>query len=276
MKQLHRLILISRPAGYIMNTSVYLAGLIAGGLKFNIISIVGALFFTLPMGLIVYGPNDISDRESDAANERKGGRDGAIVQEPEILYIKVAALLFFAVFLLLLIGLHHFASASSWLMIGVFGYIYSIKPFRLKSRPGFDSLSNGLLWILGIYLTGYWINRVGIIITFPAIHTIIAIILTGAAVHALGTMPDYEVDKQAGDMTIGVKLGKTSTYILCAILFLLCSALIRHPVYKGYFLIAAAISIFGLYSRTPRTARLQFSAVLCLFPVMFFMRLFIS
>lgn len=273
MKALKRLVLISRPAGYPVKLAVFLAGAVAGGAAWSIQGIVGAFFVTFPLSIYVYGLNDIADRESDEINVRKGGAHGAIVREDETRLIVGVAVISFASYLVFLLATGHIGSALGWLGIGLFGYAYSFRPLRFKSRPILDSIFNGF-WALSIVMTGYWAGTHGLHFPWPAAHLVVAVIWGTATVHALGSLPDYDVDRAAGDKTIAVLLGKPVTYGLCAISFAIIAFLLRtHIAYAIYLDTCAFLSFIGIRYSSPRIARYIFSAVIMLFPFAFVARL---
>lgn len=215
--------------------------------------LLGAGFFTLPMGLIVYGLNDIADRESDAMNPRKGGAEGAILQPLEtkrlLVIILVAAALCTSVFCLT----KQYGLLIATLVIYLFAYLYSLKPIRLKARPGLDSLSNGIL-VGSIFMAGCWAKVRGTHLPAPPVLLLAATIVCTAGYHALTTVMDYATDKASGDRTIGVAFGKTTTPLLSAMAFLVSALLLarQSPWVSLDLVLCAGLICLGCRYNSPR------------------------
>lgn len=241
MKTLYRLFLISRPFFWIQLAGIYWWGFLRGGEQTTWATWLGVIFMTFPMGLIICGINDIYDQKSDAQNTRKGSLDGAVVRSNEVRLLKqiipILSVVFVAAFL---IG-GYYAQALAISGIVVFAYAYSARPIRLKSRPILDSISNGL-WIDLVFYAGYYANQKGISLHLPTERYLIIFFLAGFCLHAFGSLPDYEVDKKAGDKTIGLFLGKRFTAALCGIAYSACIILSHTLVIKSYFIVAALLS----------------------------------
>lgn len=220
MAQLERLFIISRPVYWIPIMAMYWWGVISASGGFNFYSWAGLAFYTLPMGLVAYGINDISDRQIDIHNPRKGGVDGALITDGEVNLIRRSVVLATVGFFGLLLVSHHWLSA---LMMGsavLLSYAYSYEPLRLKSRPIIDSLTNGLGLSL-IFASGYFINSHSLSASWPFNAQLLVAFLTGFAFHALGTILDYDADIKSGERTIAIELGKRPTAVLtCAVLAL--------------------------------------------------------
>lgn len=245
---------------------VYFAGFAYSNQPISWVVVVGAACMTLPIHLIIYGLNDIADRESDSLNRRKGKTDGAVLQQQEVKglvrYIILSAGLLFAC----LIGSGGYLAAAAFLLICAFAYSYSMKPLRLKSRPVLDSLSNGL-WIYGIFLAGYWITQRGFVFEFPPATLAICIFLVPTAIHALATLLDRESDKTVGDRTIGIVFGKTYTTVFALILLSLCFALIGiENIFIGSYLLAS-IACIALTLRYRSSAFLRYILLAIIYSV---------
>ncbi len=88
MKQLALLLKISRPIFWLGPACIYLAAIMTRGVYTSWIAWWGLLFMTFPMGIIVYGINDLADAKSDAINSRKGGIEGHILKATEHAVLK--------------------------------------------------------------------------------------------------------------------------------------------------------------------------------------------
>lgn len=217
MRNLLTIIKVSRPVFWLGPIFIFTAGFLASGSKEILNILLGFIFITLPMGIIVYGLNDISDRESDKINDRKGGIEGYILNVHDEKFISKLAFLNAALFSLLYIFLGNCVSSLIIFLILIFSLLYSFKPIRLKSIPILDSLSNGI-WMLLIFLLGY--SSGGSNASFP-IKVTLALFFGVFAVHAMTTLMDFEIDKKMDDRTIGGFLHKRGTAFLCFVLFIL-------------------------------------------------------
>ncbi|MFW9832250.1 MAG: UbiA family prenyltransferase, partial [Candidatus Thorarchaeota archaeon] len=102
------------------------------------------------------------------------------------------------------------------LMFGIFGFgiLYSIRPFRIKSRPILDLFIIGLAFGLWAVLTAFTI-----LVANPTISVnpelplplLIGPLLFYAGTHCIHTISDYQADKQAGINTTAVHLGPKKT-----------------------------------------------------------------
>jgi 4-hydroxybenzoate polyprenyltransferase len=257
MVSFKRLVLISRPICYPLTVAVYGAGLITHsrtGWSWSTLLI--ALYFTLPGSIILYGINDIADRESDAQNTRKGGMDGAALKREEVKSL-VNIIVVLAIVVPLLFALsNHVLMALLVASFSILAYVYSVRPIRLKSIPIIDSLSNALGTLL-VFITGYWATQTFSNVSFPPPHLIAAIVLFTIGIHAIGTVADYAVDKAAGDHTISVLLGKSLTLTICAACFAACYFLVgNHNIFIGIYVTLCAIAtLLAIKIQYPRFVR---------------------
>lgn len=275
---LQRLTAISRPLGYVPSLGAFGVGLLSSQTALlQLGSLIGVLFVTLPMGLIVYGTNDIADRESDAQNPRKGGIDGVRLKRSENRPLAVAIVVTAVVSLLISALSQHIGLGLAMLAICVFAYTYSVKPVRLKNRPVLDSLSNGI-WVVSIFMVGYWANVRGVPLVLPSANILIAIVLFGAALHALGAAMDYEVDKAVGDTTICVALGKTKTLLLCALAFLVCLSLVHGlgVTITTYLIVATILTASAIRYQSARYIQVVFHVIFLLPPLVIVAKQFLE
>ena len=256
MLPLRRLLIISRPLLYIPSVAVFLYGFVYSGSLFSVGVLIGILLFTLPLNLIVFGINDITDRESDARNPRKGGMYGTVLNAAEAGYLRNVIISTLILGTLLLMITNNYPMLVPVAAIFVFAYVYSVRPFRLKSWPVLDSLSNGL-WIASMFMAGYWAAPDGAELSLPPIRLLAAIVLCAAAYHAFTTVMDYAVDKKNGDMTIGVVLGPKLTLCVCALFYIVCSLLVglRNTPLNLYLWLSALLCLTGLRYDSPVSLR---------------------
>ena len=139
-----RVLAVSRPALWVNTVGTLVMGLWLTGrlLAPQPGLLVLLVYLTLPFNLLIYGLNDLADREEDALSARKGGWQGARLRPQENGPLLRATLLLNGPFLLGL-GLLLPPAALGVLLLsaGLFA-AYSLPPLRLKARPFLDGLSN--------------------------------------------------------------------------------------------------------------------------------------
>lgn len=211
-----RLIMVSRPLVWLPAMCLYLLGVQWSDAPFDSLHVwIGLVFFSLPAGIIAYGLNDVADRESDALNHRKGRLYGVVLDALEVKIITRAALCFAVLFIGIFTLSGRYGAAAAILAISIVCAAYSLPPVRLKTRPGLDAVSNGLL-ILLIFLTGYSIETAGIPGELPPVFMVGVLLCTGAAMHIYTAALDYEADRRAGDRTVAVALGRRAALAVAA------------------------------------------------------------
>jgi len=270
-----RLILISRPLAYPLQIAIVLAGVVSSSRSQLSLSVwITLLYFTLPSGLIIYGVNDIADRDSDRRNKRKGGIHGAILEDHEtkalssiIGWTAVLGPLCF-----LLIGRP--LNALLLLVLTGISYVYSVRPWRLKVRPLADTLCNAAGAVC-IFMTGYWANQSLGSAQPPAAHILAVIFLFTAGVHALGAVADYTADKASGDNTISVALGRPLTSLFASACLGTCYFLIgtHHLVIGIYILGATLLALLTLTFTSVPFMRRVLLAIVVGFPIAYALQL---
>jgi 4-hydroxybenzoate polyprenyltransferase len=121
---------------------------------------LGALYFTLPFGLLLYGWNDFGDRSTDRINPRKDsylygarGDDDQLSRLP--LIIGLVQVPFLAAFCVVVGAAKVIPWFSALLVVNC---LYNNPPFRFKSRPGLELLNQA--GYLLVFLMGSWLNGV--------------------------------------------------------------------------------------------------------------------
>lgn len=239
-----RLLVISRPIVWLPTVGIYYLGVLMGPhTTWTWAVVLGLAFFTLPVGIIVYGLNDIADRESDAQNTRKGSVNGAVVTQNEIGFIVAAAVSTTFIFsVAFALGGHYFAALGVVLLLGI-SYLYSTPPFHYKGRPILDLVAVGLT-VLAAYLTGFLVNEAGFSLAYlPSWHVLFTLFCCAAAVDIILEVVDYDVDKRIGDKTTAVLVGKRAAMLLGAALFVVCFASVSGRVPSIYFLYCAVLTL---------------------------------
>ena len=179
---------------------------------------LGALYVTFPMGLLLYGWNDIVDYETDRLNPRKGtflfGARGTPEQLHRLpLRIALAQVPF-------VVACSALAGAKLLLCFGgmaAAAALYNWPRYGVKARPPLEILNQ--TGYLLVFLLSSWMNRV------PQLPW--AAMLFGAlfAMHSLlfGQVMDLEPDRMAGRRTTATVIGRVPTKLLMAAL-ILCEA----------------------------------------------------
>jgi 4-hydroxybenzoate polyprenyltransferase len=248
---LRRLFYISRPVLWVNTVGPAVVGMwLAGGLwSWEALPIL--LWLTLPFNLLIYGVNDIFDRETDAENPRKGSLEGARISEREVGRIRLSVLvtnLPFLAYFFFATG----ASAFVWMLLYAALFVgYSAPPARFKSRAFLDSLSNAAYAFPLVFVP----LALGAEVVWPAALGLMA---WSAAKHTFDAVQDIEEDRRSGIHTTAVRLGARRVvywsgglWLVSAVLF----ALVNLPV----ALVVAGISgflILALHRRpVPSTGR---------------------
>ena len=169
------------------------------------------LYLTYPANLLIYGVNDIADRDTDALNIKKGSYEH-LLQLKEIKSLMFAILITNLPFLFLLPSLP-FNAVISMCLFWFFSIFYSLKPIRAKAIPFVDSIFN-ILYIfpaIAVYFTLGGTNINYFVITAGTLWVM--------AMHAYSAIPDIDSDKQANLKTSATVLGKNLGLAWCFILY---------------------------------------------------------
>ncbi len=204
MRRLVFLIQVSRPIVWPVLPLVYYLGLHAASASLRIAAIVQMASLTLPINLIGCGLNDSYDYESDRRSRRRRSVWGAVVSDADRPLIWRAAALMVPVVLLASAATGNAYNMAATFCLVVVAWLYSVPPVRLKERPPFDSLANGLGYFLLPLVMGYSLGRDPR--TMPLRYYLLALCVCG--VHALATAADYEADSAAGHQTLAVRFGR--------------------------------------------------------------------
>jgi 4-hydroxybenzoate polyprenyltransferase len=224
------LLKVSRPGFYSTTLWFYLLTVgqrnVFGDWKFWL----GAAYFTLPFGLLLYGWNDYGDRATDRLNPRKDsflwgarGSDSELDRLP--LWIALAQAPFLAVFVSLF-GV----KALVWFgLLLLANLLYNAEPFRFKSRPPLE-LVNQAGYLL-VFVMGVWLNGVPDLPLWTYVY--------GAAfammAHLFGQILDVDPDAAAGRKTTAVLLGlRGAKWLLVA--FLVGLSALTWFVYRSWVL----------------------------------------
>jgi 4-hydroxybenzoate polyprenyltransferase len=235
-----RLFHISRPVLWINTVGPATVGMWLSGDLWRPDFLPIVLWLTLPFNLLIYGVNDIFDRETDAKNPRKGTLEGARISAEEVRLIALGVLLTNLPFLLYFV-IFLPSSATLWMLLYALLFVgYSVPPARLKARPYLDSLSNAayafpLVFVpLALFAPVLWPAAVGLM-------------AWSAAKHTFDAVQDLDEDRRVGIETTAVRLGPRGVVLWSGFfwaLATLCFALVNVPV----ALVNAAIAGSLLYA----------------------------
>jgi 4-hydroxybenzoate polyprenyltransferase len=175
---------------------------------------LGSIYVTLPLGLIIYGWNDMADQEIDRFNPRKGtflfGARGSREQLARLpLQIAVAQAIFCAAFFYL-VG----AKILLWFAaLLAFTTVYNLPRYGLKSHPPFDILNQA--GYLLVFVLSSWLNHAPQL-RWPAM-------LFGGLFamhsHVFGEVMDLAPDRLSGRRTTATVIGAVPAKLLiCAML----------------------------------------------------------
>lgn len=204
------LLIASRPLSWINTAYPFAAAYLLTTGRIDAAFVVGTLFFLVPYNLLMYGVNDVFDYESDLANPRKGGAEGAKL--PPTLHRATlwASALLAGVFVVALAVLGA-QRPLSWLVLAIslFAVLaYSVPFLRFKEVPVLDSITSSTHFVSPAL---YAFALAGTTMTPPLILTMIAFFCWGMASHAFGAVQDIVPDRDAGIGSIATVFGAAAT-----------------------------------------------------------------
>ncbi|MHA7984640.1 prenyltransferase [Rathayibacter sp. CAU 1779] len=204
----HRLFVASRPVSWINTAYPFAAAYLLAAGAVDVAFFVGTVFFLVPYNLAMYGINDVFDFESDAANPRKGGVEGALLDRRlhgTTLIVSIALCLPFVAALVAL------GDPSSWIVLAVSLFAvaaYSVPGLRFKEVPFLDSVTSSIHFVSPAV---YGLVLAGAVITPQLAVLLLAFFLWGVASHAFGAVQDIEPDRAAGIASVATVMGAAWT-----------------------------------------------------------------
>ena len=233
------LIQVSRPGLWTTTALFYLMPL-GRALPARSISFWGGLLYILfPLGLLLYGVNDIADADSDRYNPRKGsymfGSRGESAQLRGLRWQIAVAQIPFVVFFWLSTGPRIFAWFAA-LLLAVF--VYNARPFAFKGRPPFDVLIQASYLL--VFVLSSWLNRV------PQLpwQTFVFGAMFAMHSHVFGEVMDIEPDRKSGRETLATRIERIPAKFFISAFLLAESALVFYSFHDraiGAFLLAGAL-----------------------------------
>ena len=200
---------------------------------------LGALYVSFPMGLLLYGWNDIVDYEADRLNPRKGTFLFGARGTPEQLRglpLRIALVQVpFVVAFCFLVGPKMLLCVAG--MVGA-AALYNWPRYGLKARPPLEILNQA--GYLFVFLLSSWINDVPLLpwatLLFGALFAMHS--------HVFGEVMDLEPDRTAGRRTTATVIGRVPAKLLMAVVMLVEAGLVvRFFAAKelpGFLLLSAA------------------------------------
>ena len=201
-----RLLWISRPISWPNTAYPFAIGYLVAGGGFDLLWLIGTLYFLIPYNLLLYGVNDVFDYESDILNPRKGGIEGMREQRafhPTIMWAALVTNVPFLGYFLFTVD-----TAASLTFLGVIFMViaYSMAHLRFKERPFLDSITSSSHFV-GPLVFALSIQG------FPDVAWpyVIAFFLWGMASHAFGAIQDIIPDRAGSIASIATVLGARKT-----------------------------------------------------------------
>ena len=189
-------------------------------------------FFLFPANVYLYGINDLFDADTDNLNPQKKGKQEVVVQST--FRSSLAWVLLAIAGVTMLSARVTLPSIAFWYLVGflVLGAAYSAPPFRFKSRPFIDFLSN-VLYVLPAGVSWAMITESPL--------PMLPLLAGGAwcwAMHLFSAIPDIKADKQAKLTTTAVMLGKQKSLLQCSVLWLAAAV--------GAFKLLGSVGLFAM------------------------------
>jgi 4-hydroxybenzoate polyprenyltransferase len=183
---------------------------------------LGLFFVLFPLGLVLYGVNDIVDAETDALNPRKGtfmfGSRGAREQLAALKWQIALVQLPFAIAFYFFIG----PRILWWyaLLLVAVG-IYNAPGIAWKGRPPFDVLIQASYLL--IFLLSSWLNNA------PQLpwQTFLFGAMFAMHSHIFGEVMDIEPDRLSGRRTSATSIGRVRAKFLIAAFLCVESTLVQ-------------------------------------------------
>lgn len=248
------IIKISRPASWVIFPLAFYIGLTVSGVKLSTVAFFIMISLSFPFCLFGYGINDIYDFESDRKNPRKKSIiNGHVVYPKYKNTIKKIAFISLSPLIVSVILTKNLLTIFLSLVFIILGYYYSAPPIRIKERPPFDSLSNGLIYGLLPFSLGFSLS--GSFTGFSISYLWATLCI--AAVHAVSSMMDFKVDKKIRVTTFAIKFGQRNTAIFAFIIFLLTFLLNQFSlIVQVYLMYCSIITFLLILFPTDRFARI--------------------
>ena len=221
---------LSRPRFWLYLAGPALLGIVYGSSAeslFNLNNLLLFLYFLIPANIMVYGINDFFDRNIDEDNPNKDSKE--VLYDSSIFVDGIVGLSS-----ALAIPLVFILPQRTYLLMILFlllSYQYSAPPFRFKTKPFLDSISNGL-YIIPFLVTFSYSSG-----SLPPFTLIIGGWLWTMAMHTFSAIPDIEPDRDAGIETTATYLGRIGAYAYVTAVW----------IFSGFFMSLYDLKLGGLF-----------------------------
>ncbi|MFP4187957.1 MAG: UbiA family prenyltransferase [Halobacteriales archaeon] len=255
IQNLRLLVETSRPQFYFVPVYFYVSAFVILGHEITFPVLVQAASLSFPLTLFINGVNDIYDTETDELDDLR--KEGETVEDrfDDIstlrVYLAVAAAVVLATTAMFNVWNTFFAAGMLFV-----GYAYSAPPLRLKERPPFDSLSNGVIAVTLAFLLGAstFVHPSDVA---PRTYAEVGVLTLGiAAAHAYYAAIDYEPDKEAGLETVATRYGKRTPIVASVVVIVLNYAVFAPKL--GYYFEAIVVYIVALLVASLRRPEPEF------------------
>jgi len=230
---------VSRPGLWSTTALFYLMALGHGNFIRSWTFWVGLFYVLVPLGLVLYGVNDIVDADADRFNPRKGtflfgsrgaaGQLAALRWQIALAQIPFVALFFVVIGPLILLWLAALALAVT---------LYNSPRVGWKGRPPFDVLIQASYLL--VFVLSSWLNHVPQL-PWP---TFVFGAMFAMHSHVFGEVMDIAPDQRSGRRTTATQIGAVRAKVLIAAFLCVESVLVHHffrdPVI-AVFLAAGAV-----------------------------------
>jgi 4-hydroxybenzoate polyprenyltransferase len=239
VSELAFLVQVSRPGLWSTTALFYLMPLGHADVFRSRIFWAGLFYVLFPLGLVLYGVNDIVDIDGDRFNPRKGtflfGSLGASEQLSALRWKIAFAQIPFLTLFYFLLGAQIFWWLGA-LMLAV--WLYNGPPFAWKGRPPFDVLAQASYLL--VFVLSSWLNHAAQL-PWP---TFLFGALFAMHSHIFGEVMDIAPDRLSGRRTTVTYIGAVGAKFLIAAFLCVESVLVyacfRDPLIAG-FLAAGAV-----------------------------------
>ncbi|MFT3711663.1 MAG: UbiA family prenyltransferase [Archangium sp.] len=203
---------------------------------------LGCVYVTFPLGLLLYGWNDIFDAETDRANGRKDSwLFGACLDDAGLARLPRWIIATQLPFLVLFTWIGGVKMLAWFAAVAVTNALYNQPPLGFKNRPVLDVLAQ--LGYLLVFVLASWLCAVPQL-SWPAMVFSALFAMQG---HLFGQLMDVEQDRAAGRKTTAVVFGVRSSKFLAAAILLGQAVLsFFYFAHVGPTLFAAAGALFFL------------------------------
>lgn len=243
MKQLRTILFISRPRfwGYLVGPYVigYVAGIQSIHPFTEINFFIHFFYFLIVANILVYGVNDLFDKETDVVNSKKNAKEYVLERSHHNL-LKILLGCCITLTVLFIFLQPNLSSSILLLLFLILAISYSAPPIRFKSKIILDFSSNILYAVPGFLAFN---QLTGIL---PSYQVIFSAFCWTSAMHLFSAIPDIVPDRTVGIRTSAVWLGQKKSLLLCSVLWLLSILPILSTLYP-YSLLGFIYPLIPLY-----------------------------